>query len=102
MSAMLTWTGGTLTAEQEFVRLALALEDAHSAKRIRIAEDTSVPQEPLIATSRALYTAQATDPNRLIIVAYLPYATTFRRDATKEWLKIGQFGTEALNAAFAS
>jgi hypothetical protein len=102
MSADVLWStaGTTLTAEQQFARYAFALADTHRAKTIDLDNFTPKTSEPIITVSQGFYNFAAANKNRLIVVASLPLVDNYAQLAGKPWLRVAEFGSEAIPAAF--
>jgi hypothetical protein len=103
MVAMLPWTGGTLSAEQEFARLAYALAEVLSPKELVLDNYTPPSKEPYLTISQGLYQFTTTpQKNHVIVVATLPLLGDYARRGGKPWQNIAELSTDAIPAGFGS
>lgn len=101
MSALVPWQGQQqLTASQEFLRLALALERTYRSTTVNTGTTAEPINEPVIQTSRAFYFGQSQNPDRIIVLAQVPLVPNWSELGGKDWLKADNFGSASIPASF--
>jgi len=100
MSTLPALTGAPLSAEAELARIFMGLQAAHTGKTIKLTADNPAVQEPVFSWSIANYPNEATNPQKLVLVAYLPLPNNLTELSGKIWANVAEVGSTSIPSAF--